>query len=166
VQLRDAHQGAYFLEVFGRPKREILCSCDRDMGPNLSQSLHLINSPNLNGKLGAKDGRVHTLIKAGSSDLDIVSELYLAALSRWPSPEELHVALQQVRADLSASVPGSPNTLPQLVGFTPSVTVPALVLSQRLYGNVAFVDDLIARNGVQHPGFVPGGVTLEVLSHV
>src|SRR5439155_22687895 len=40
VQLRDSRVGSYFLEVFGRPKREILCSCDRDMGPNLSQSLH------------------------------------------------------------------------------------------------------------------------------
>ena len=83
---------------FGRPKREILCSCDRDMGPNLSQSLHLINSPNLNGKLKADDGRLHSLIKAGRSDLDIINELYLAALARYPSPPEVQVALHQVRA--------------------------------------------------------------------
>ena len=34
------------------------------------------------------------------------------------------------------------------------------------HGNVSFVDDLIARNAIQHPGFVPGGVALEVLSDV
>jgi len=105
IQLRDSHQGAYFLEVFGRPKREILCACERDMGPNLSQSLHLINSPNLNGKLRADDGLVHKLIKAGRSDLDIIEELYLAALSRGPSPDELHVALQQVRAKMEQRAP-------------------------------------------------------------
>ncbi len=98
VQLRDSRVGSYFLEVFGRPKREILCSCDRDMGPNLSQSLHLINGSDLNSKLNAPDARLATLIKAGESDLlDIINELYLATLSRYPSPVELHVALSQVR---------------------------------------------------------------------
>jgi uncharacterized protein DUF1553 len=97
VQLRDSRMGAYFLEVFGRPKREINCACERDMGPNLSQSLHLINSPNLNGKLSASDGRLSQLIKSHKSDLDIINELYLATLSRYPGPDELHVALKQVR---------------------------------------------------------------------
>jgi hypothetical protein len=97
VQLRDSRVGSYFLEVFGRPKREILCSCDRDMGPNLSQSLHLINGSDLNGKLDASDGRIALMVKAGKSDLDIINELYLATVSRYPSPVELHVALQRVR---------------------------------------------------------------------
>jgi hypothetical protein len=97
LQLRDSREGSYFLEVFGRPKREILCSCDRDAGPNLSQSLHLINGSDLNSKLEAPDGRVAKLIKAGASDLDILNTMYLATLSRYPSPAELHVALQRVR---------------------------------------------------------------------
>ncbi len=98
IQLRDSRMGSYFLEVFGRPKREINCACERDMGPNLSQALHLINSGNLNGKLGAADGRLKKLIQGGRSDLDVVNELYLSALSRFPSPAEIHVALQQARA--------------------------------------------------------------------
>jgi hypothetical protein len=97
IQLRDSRSGAYFLEVFGRPKREINCACERDMGANLSQSLHLINSPNLNGKLRAEDGRLTKLVKAGWSDLDIINELYLATLSRYPTPQEVQVALKQVR---------------------------------------------------------------------
>jgi hypothetical protein len=97
IQLRDSRIGAYFLEVFGRPKREINCACERDMGPNLSQSLHLINSPNLNGKLRAEDGRLAQLIKARRSDLDVINELYLAALCRYPTPQEVQVALKQVR---------------------------------------------------------------------
>jgi len=97
VQLRDARMSAYFLEVFGRPKREINCACERDMGPNLSQSLHLINSPNLNGKLTSADGHLAHFIKAGESDLDIINDLYLSTLSRYPSPTEVHFALRQVR---------------------------------------------------------------------
>jgi hypothetical protein len=89
--------GAYFLEVFGRPKREINCACERDMGPNLSQSLHLINSGRLNSKLSAPEGRLAQLIKAGKGDLDIINELYLATISRYPTPQEAHVALSQVR---------------------------------------------------------------------
>jgi hypothetical protein len=98
LQLRDSREGSYFLEVFGRPKREILCSCDRDMGPNLSQSLHLINGSDLNSKLDASDGRVAQLVSGGASDLDTINALYLPTVCRYPSPSELHVALQQVRA--------------------------------------------------------------------
>jgi hypothetical protein len=97
IQLRDSRQGSYFLEVFGRPKREILCACERDQGPNLSQSLHLINGSDLNGKLTAGDGRLASLIKAGKSDLDIIDALYLGALGRYPTPDEARVALRQVR---------------------------------------------------------------------
>jgi prophage DNA circulation protein len=48
------------------------------------------------------------------------------------------------------------------------VTQPALVLAQRLYGDPASVEaraaEIVARNKVRHPGFVPGGVALQVLS--
>jgi prophage DNA circulation protein len=54
--------------------------------------------------------------------------------------------------------------LPRTRSFTPSATVPALVLAQRLYGDATRADDIAARNFVRHPGFVPGGVELEVIS--
>lgn len=73
--------------------------------------------------------------------------------------------LQDLRAQMAVTVPGTPNTLPELETFTPLVTVPALVLSQRLYGNISLADDLVTRNAIQHPGFVPGGQALQVLSH-
>jgi Protein of unknown function (DUF1553)/Protein of unknown function (DUF1549)/Bacterial Ig-like domain (group 2) len=97
IQLRDARPGSYFLEVFGRPKREILCACERDMQANLAQSLHLINSDNLNSKISADDGRIARLLKAGATDRNIIAELYLAALSRYPSPREMQATLQQLR---------------------------------------------------------------------
>ena len=42
-------------------------------------------------------------------------------------------------------------------------SVPQL-LAQRLYGSIDLEDDLVTRNGVARPGFVPGGAELEVLS--
>ena len=43
------------------------------------------------------------------------------------------------------------------------MTLPALVITHTLYGNVDKEQDVIARNRIQHPGFTPGGEVLEVL---
>jgi prophage DNA circulation protein len=75
-------------------------------------------------------------------------------------------ALMQLRADLARAVPGDGSDLPHLLSFTPTVTVPALVLAQRLYGDPDRAEEIIARNHIRHPGFVRGGVTLEILSDV
>ena len=44
----------------------------------------------------------------------------------------------------------------------------ALVIAQRLYGDPARMEEraaeIVARNKVPHPGFVPGGAALQVLS--
>lgn len=42
-------------------------------------------------------------------------------------------------------------------------TMPALVVAYRIYGNTDRADSIVARNRLRHPGFVPGGVPLEVL---
>jgi len=73
-------------------------------------------------------------------------------------------SLQQLRADLVRAVPGEASDLPRLVRYTPPVTVPSLVLAQQLYGDVSREADLVARNRVERPGFVPGGTALEVLA--
>lgn len=70
--------------------------------------------------------------------------------------------------DLHAAVVHDLNTraakLPRTRKVTPSATQPALVLAQRLYGDATRADDIVARNKIRHPGFVPGGVVLEVLT--
>ena len=43
--------------------------------------------------------------------------------------------------------------------------MPSLALSYALYGNIDHSDEIVARNKVQHPGFVPGGIQLEVLAN-
>ncbi|MCY1290608.1 hypothetical protein D9M70_397630 [compost metagenome] len=56
--------------------------------------------------------------------------------------------------------------LAPLTRVTPVSTLPALLLAQQLYGDARQADQIVARNGVAHPGFVPGGIELEVLKNV
>lgn len=78
--------------------------------------------------------------------------------------DEGYPALSQLRADLVRAVPGEAADLPRLVRYTPSHTLPSLVLAHRLYGDLALEADLVTRNAVVRPGFVVGGAELEVLS--
>ncbi len=73
-------------------------------------------------------------------------------------------ALMQLRADLVNALPGDDTELAHLISYTPITSIPSLVLSHRLYGNLDGETDLIARNRIRHPGFVVGARELEVLS--
>jgi prophage DNA circulation protein len=54
--------------------------------------------------------------------------------------------------------------LPRLTTYTPGETLPALVVSYAVYGDADRADEIVARNHVRHPGAVPGGRALEVLT--
>ncbi len=54
--------------------------------------------------------------------------------------------------------------LPRITRVTPATTLPALVLAHQIYGDASRAEQLVARNKIRHPGFVPGGNVLEVLS--
>ena len=54
--------------------------------------------------------------------------------------------------------------LARINSFTPPGTDTALRLAYQLYGDASRSDEIVARNGIRHPGFVAGGTALEVLS--
>lgn len=57
--------------------------------------------------------------------------------------------------------------LARVYGFTMPQTEPALALANRVYGAggiEARAADIVSRNGVLHPGFLPGGQTLQLLT--
>jgi hypothetical protein len=81
--------GSYFLETFDRPKRVTGCECERSAGATLAQVLLLSNSDEIENKLANGEGRVAKLVKEKVADDEAIGELYLAALSRPPTPEEL-----------------------------------------------------------------------------
>lgn len=92
VQVAGARTGSYFLDVFGRPKRQSACTCERRSEPTLSQALHLINGPTISAKIKAGGGRLDRLFKSEQPPEAIIRELYIASLSRPPSDEELAAA--------------------------------------------------------------------------
>lgn len=94
IQLPDESVGSYFLDTFGRPTRESPCECERSGEANLAQALHLLNSGDLQAKVGAADGRLARLVQQGKPDAAIVEELYLAVYARPPQPDERQAALK------------------------------------------------------------------------
>jgi len=78
--------------------------------------------------------------------------------------DDAYPVLMQLRADLVKAVPSPDGDLPRLITYTPPLTVPSLVLAYDLYGDVSQEADLLSRNSVKNPGFVPGGRAVEVLS--
>lgn len=83
-----------FLRVFGRPEGQSVCECERVQSSSLAQSLHMINAPDIRGKLAHPGGRAERLAKDTRPAEAKIKELYLAAFAREPRPEELKAALE------------------------------------------------------------------------
>lgn len=89
VQLPDSGFNNYFLQVFGRPEAESACECERIEEANLSQSLHLLNSNDVQGRVQQGDGIVAMLAADETRSIrDGIRDLYVLAYSRPPTEEE------------------------------------------------------------------------------
>ena len=102
---------AYFLQVFGRPESASACECERSQDASLAQSLHLLNSKDIQAKLADDKGRAASLAaQPDKSDDDKVRELYQWAFSRDPKPAELQIAKAHLEkgADKSSDEKGNP----------------------------------------------------------
>ncbi|HEX4414100.1 MAG TPA: DUF1549 domain-containing protein [Lacipirellulaceae bacterium] len=89
LQLYDSAVASRFLRTFGRNQRAITCECERSNEPSLVQALHISNGDTIRGKLAAKDGKVESLSKSDQPLYRVIEELYLSALSRYPTDEEV-----------------------------------------------------------------------------
>src|SRR5438105_6172289 len=96
VQLPDGEVNHPFLKAFGQPARELACECERESDGNLGQALQLINGPTVNEKVRNPNNRLGPLLSAKKPDAEVLSELYFAAMSRPPFPDETAVALAHV----------------------------------------------------------------------
>jgi hypothetical protein len=88
LQLPDAKIENTFLDAFGRPAREAVCSCERSDDPSVAQALHLTNGSTLNDKLRDDKGIVAKLADESVTDAEILDTLYRTALARLATPEE------------------------------------------------------------------------------
>jgi prophage DNA circulation protein len=73
-------------------------------------------------------------------------------------------ALQDMRVALIGDVRERGGSLARIFTLRPLRTEPALVIAHRVYGDATRDLDIAARNRIAHPGFVPGGRDLELLS--
>jgi hypothetical protein len=88
-QLPDPHVGKDgFLDLFGRPSRESACECERRADLSLPQALNLVNGKTISDAVADPKGRVARAILAGKTEQALVEDLYLAALSRFPTKAE------------------------------------------------------------------------------
>ena len=96
TQLPSPEGTPVFLRVFGKPKRETSCDCERDSGSNLTQFLVLANGGLVNGKVAHAKNRFRLQIARGWSDTRIVEDLIVAAYNRLPTDQEMKTALAHV----------------------------------------------------------------------
>jgi len=87
-------QNVYFLKVFGMPAGDTACECERSQEANLAQSLHLLNSSEVQNKISAGNARPAVMAneKERPSE-EKIRELYRWVYSRDPDAEELAIAV-------------------------------------------------------------------------
>jgi prophage DNA circulation protein len=78
--------------------------------------------------------------------------------------DELFIELNNLRAQLVEAVPGTEKNLARILTYTPAVSMPSLVVAYDLYDDATRDGEIVTRNHVRHPGFIPGGKPLEILS--
>jgi len=93
------HEGfnTYFLTAFDRPKRVSGCECERSSGATLGQVLLLSNSDEIEDRIAAPDGIIARLVAQQRPAPEIIDELYLGALGRFPNAAERARALVHVQ---------------------------------------------------------------------
>jgi hypothetical protein len=97
AQLPDTQVAAGgFLDLFGRPARQSPCECERTSQVSLGQALNLVNGPTIANALIAPEGRLARLMKQGVPNRQLVEEIYLATICRYPRPSELSQAYQHL----------------------------------------------------------------------
>jgi hypothetical protein len=93
VQIWDNRLPSYFFQIFGRPVRASVCECERSNDPSIAQALHLMNSPEVAGKIADRQGRARRLAASDLPPSVVIEELFLATVSRPPRPDELQLLL-------------------------------------------------------------------------
>lgn len=102
----------------------------------------------------------HETLEDATADRDAVVALLDEQLGL--AGNDAYPALMDLRAAVVRAVPGD-QVLARVLTVSRPVSLPSLLLSYQLYGTVDEEQDIIDRNMVQHPGFLPSSV--KALSH-
>lgn len=94
VQIGDGQTSTYFLDTFGRSPRTTVCENEATTGPSLSQALHLLNGKAVHEKIERGKQVKLWLNDEKLSASEILSRLYILALSRPITDSELDSLLR------------------------------------------------------------------------
>jgi hypothetical protein len=87
---------AYALRIFGRPPRTTACDCERAMEPALPQTLFRMTDQAIMRKFVIPDCRALKLARSKLNNEELVEELFLATLTRFPKPDEKTEAVRHL----------------------------------------------------------------------
>lgn len=95
-----------FLKTFGQPERRTVCACERSGSSNLGMAIELFNGTEIHRKLKDQNNRFHKALVSGKSPEETIHELYLAAICRPPSEQELKASMEHcaTRDNIAAGV--------------------------------------------------------------
>jgi hypothetical protein len=88
----------YALSIFGRPLRTQTCDCERGVETGLAQAMYLLNDEDVNTKINNTSGKLAKTVKRIKDDRQLLEELYLGTLSRYPSEDEIKSSLEFLAA--------------------------------------------------------------------
>lgn len=78
--------------------------------------------------------------------------------------DETFAALTELRTVVIGGVPPVGEQLPDIATITPTVTIPSLVLAYDVHGDASREPEIVARNRLRYPGFVPGAQPIQIIA--
>ena len=80
------------------------------------------------------------------------------------SDYQTHADLTDLRVELTRHLRDRGGALPAITNYTPAITLPALLIAHRVHGDARRSEEIIARNNIRNPCFVPGGYPIKVVA--
>jgi hypothetical protein len=77
------------LGLFGKPKRQSACECERTNNFTLSHAINLVNGSTIGDAVASPNSRIVQIVKAEKDDRKVLEELYYTILNRPPTEEEV-----------------------------------------------------------------------------
>ncbi|MEZ6107900.1 MAG: DUF1549 and DUF1553 domain-containing protein [Pirellulaceae bacterium] len=111
AELPDAGVSVPFLDDFGRPVRESACECERSSGVALGPVMKLVNGSSLANAISNPQNDLARLAREIQDDEQLIEELFLRFLARYPTDREKELALETLRLPGSDLLNEKPNSL-------------------------------------------------------
>jgi hypothetical protein len=136
IAIADGSITSPFLALFGRSARATGMENERDNKPVPAQWLHLLNSSHIQRKL-EQGPKLKAIFELGRKPTEILEDLYLTVLSRFPTAEEVQTA-ERYSGFAPVSRP-APVGRPDATGKPDAVRQPAPVSQPRVAAKPRFV---------------------------